>query len=386
MVNNDSNTVTLHQELEQLGAEEPPLVCSEKTIQFKNKFYQNVSLEEWNDWKWQIKNSITSYQDLFKIFGIFNFKEEHLNLPLRITPYYVSTISSIDSGIGKCVIPSINEFNYSDNEDFDSLHEENQSPVKNIVHRYPDRVLFLTTSFCSSYCRYCTRSRLVGHSNINRKDWQEGINYIKNNKSIRDILLSGGDFFCLDNESIDYLLSEIRLIEHVEFIRIGTKVPAVLPQRISLELTNILKKYHPLFLSIHFTHPDELTEETKQACERLADCGIPLGSQTVLLKDVNDDVDTMKKLMHGLLKIRVKPYYIYQCDQIKGTSHFRTKIEKGLEIINSLRGFTSGYAVPRFIVDSHLGKIEISPNNVISNENGIYELRSYKGEILKYLE
>lgn len=371
--------------LEIADNEELPVICSNKSLKFKDKFFPNTTLNQWNNWKWQIQNSITSYEKLSEIFGSLNYKQtDNLNLPLRITPYYASNISVINSGIGKCMIPSEHELIFSDNEEFDALHEENQSPVKNIVHRYPDRVLFLTTSFCSSYCRYCTRSRLVGQRKINKKDWNEGINYIKNHSEIRDVLLSGGDFLSLSDNNIKYLLSQIRSIEHVEIIRIGTKIPIVLPQRITKNLLNILKKYHPLLISIHVTHPDELTPEVKYACESLANCGIPLGSQTVLLKGINDDAEVMKKLMHQLIKIRIKPYYLYQCDQIKGSSHFRTNLNKGIEIIDSLRGHTTGYCIPKFIVDSHLGKIEISSNNIVSIENNVHNLKTYKGNILQY--
>ena len=316
------------------SADEPPLVCSTQSQVFKNKFYPNITPEEWGDWKWQIRNSITSYEELSRIFGSSDYEvSEDINLPLRITPYYASTISDPKGPIGRCVVPSKEELIVTENEESDSLHEEQYSPLPNLVHRYPDRVLFLTTDFCSSYCRYCTRSHMVSHSEINKKMWDKAIEYIRQHTEVRDVLLSGGDLLTMDNDSIEYLLKSVREIEHVEFLRIGTKIPVVLPQRITPELCSMLKKYHPLFISIHFSHPDELTPEVKQACERLADVGIPLGSQTVLLKGVNDDVPTMKALMHGLLKIRVRPYYIYACDLVPGTSHFRTKVSKGIEMI-----------------------------------------------------
>lgn len=368
-------------------ADDPLSKGSEKTQIFRNKFYQNVSDSSWNDWRWQIRNSIITYDELVRIFGSSDYElSEDINLPLRITPYYASTITSLSSGIGKCVIPTKNELFTAIDENQDFLEEENFSPLPNIVHRYPDRILFLTTDFCSSNCRYCTRSRLVNRETIAKKEWDKGIEYIRNHKEIRDVLLSGGDIFTMEDDKIEYLLKNIRSIEHVEFLRIGTKVPVVLPQRITKKLTKMLSKYHPLFLSIHFTHPDELTPEVKEVCERLANAGIPLGSQTVLLKGVNDNIDTIKKLMHELLKIRVKPYYLYQCDKVVGTFHFRTTIEKGLEIIRMLQGHTSGYAIPRFIIDSHLGKIEVSPNNIVSYENGVYKLTSFTNEILTYEE
>ena len=381
---------TQHQQIQEqlVDAEEvPPLLSSNKTITFRKQFYPDVSQSDWDDWKWQLRSSITTYEELHHIFDSFEMiTSKTTNLPLRITPYYASLITDLNYSIGKCVIPTVNEELTTLNEEYDFLHEEEFSPVKNIVHRYPDRVLFLTTDFCSSYCRYCTRSRLVSKSEINRKFWDEGINYIKEHTEVRDVLLSGGDILTMEDNNIEYLLKSIKAIKHVEFIRIGTKVPIVLPQRITKKLCNMLKKYHPVFISLHFSHPNELTPEVEKACTMLADAGIPLGSQTVLLKGVNDNVDTMKKLMHGLLKIRVRPYYIFICDRIIGTSHFRTPIAKGLEIVEGLRGWTSGYAVPDFIVDSPEGKINISPNNIVSVKDGEYVLKSYSGKNITYQE
>jgi len=381
---------TRHQPIQEqlIDAEEvPPLLSSNKTINFKNEFYPDISQDNWNNWKWQVRNSITSYEELQRIFDSFEMiAEKNMNLPLRITPYYASLITDLNYSIGKCVIPTKNEYFVDINEENDFLHEEDFSPVKNIVHRYPDRVLFLTTDFCSSYCRYCTRSRLVSKTKINRKFWDEGINYIKEHPEVRDVLLSGGDIFTMSDNNIEYLLKSIRAIKHVEFLRIGTKVPVTLPMRITKRLCNMLKKYHPLFISLHFSHPNEITPEVKKACEMLADAGIPLGSQTVLLKGVNDNIGIMKKLMHELLKIRVRPYYIYHCDRILGTSHFRTNIAKGLEIIEGLSGFTSGYAVPRFIVDSPEGKINVAPNNIMSIKDSEYVLKSYSGKNINYKE
>lgn len=384
----ESSKIQYHDSSEPLpDTEEPPLICSEKTQSFKNKFYPQVSQKDWDDWKWQIRHSITSYEELSRIFGSSDYElSEDINLPLRITPYYASTITSLKEGIGKCVIPTSNELIVTPNEVNDSLHEEQQSPVACIVHRYPDRVLFLTTDFCSSNCRYCTRSRLINRETISRKVWDKGIQYIKDHPEIRDVLLSGGDPLTMSDDSIEYLLSEIRKIEHVEFLRIGTKVPVVLPQRITHKLVNMLKKYHPLFISIHFSHPDELTPEVKEACEKLANAGIPLGSQTVLLKGVNDEVPIMTKLMHGLLKIRVRPYYIYACDLVAGTSHFRTTINKGLQIISGLRGWTSGYAVPQFIVDTPGGKIPLLPKYFVGREGKCVKLKNYEGKEFTYCE
>jgi lysine 2,3-aminomutase len=388
MEENDSSKNQFQTAPEHTPETDDPLPkSSDQTQNFKNKFYPNVTQSEWNDWHWQVRNSITTYEELKRIFGDSEYElSEDINLPLRITPYYASTITSLNSGIGKCVIPTVNELTVTENEVNDSLEEDKQSPVPCIVHRYPDRVLFLTTDFCSSNCRYCTRSRLINRETISRKTWDKGISYIKDHPEIRDVLLSGGDPLTLSDESIEYLLKEIRSIKHVEFLRIGTKVPVVLPQRITKKLVNILKKYHPLFMSIHFSHPDELTPETKEACERLADAGIPLGSQTVLLKGVNDEIPIMTKLMHGLLQIRVRPYYIYACDMVAGTSHFRTTINKGLQIISGLRGWTSGYAVPQFIIDTPGGKIPLLPDYFVGREEKCIRLRNYEGIEYAYYE
>ncbi|MFA5153663.1 MAG: KamA family radical SAM protein [Clostridia bacterium] len=376
-----------HKHSEQIdpALEQPPLLSSEKTKSFKSNYYPEVTQNQWNSWKWQIRNSITSYKDLQRIFGSSDYElSEDINLPLRITPYYASLITNLNDSIGKCVIPTSNELIVMPNEENDSLHEEHQSPVTCIVHRYPDRVLFLTTDFCSSYCRYCTRSHMVGHTKITRKNWDEGIQYIKDHSEIRDVLLSGGDFLLLSDENIEYLLKEIRTIKHVEFLRIGTKTVVSVPQRITIKLAKILRKYR-VFVNIHFTHPNEITPEVERACDILVDHGIPLFSQTVLLKSVNDNIEIMKSLMHKLLMIRIKPYYLYIADRVVGTHHFRTSITKGIEIIRGLRGYTSGMAIPTLILDSQYGKIDIS-DNIISKENNTYELRTYKNKIIKYKE
>jgi lysine 2,3-aminomutase len=272
----------------------------------------------------------------------------------------------------------------------DPLDEDGDSPVPGLVHRYPDRVLFLVTGFCAVYCRYCTRSRMVGNQGgeyrFSLTQWENALAYIAAHPEIRDVLLSGGDPLTLADEKLEWLLSRLRKIPHVEFIRIGTKVPVVLPQRITNGLLKTLKRFHPLWMSIHFTHPDELTPEVAQACGKLADAGIPLGSQTVLLKGVNDTVETMKRLYHGLLMNRVKPYYLYQCDPVAGTSHFRTTVEKGLEIIAGLRGFTTGYAVPTFVVDAPGGggKIPLLPDTIAGRDGDFLLLRNYQGGIYRY--
>ncbi|OHD12763.1 MAG: lysine 2,3-aminomutase [Spirochaetes bacterium GWD1_27_9] len=367
---------------------------STKSHSFLTNYFDNATKEDWEDWRWQIANSATT---LDRLSDFLDLSEDEIKsfdslkdfFPLRVTPYYLSLIQKDNPNdpLRKTVVPIINEHIHSSVEKEDPLNEDEHTPVEGIIHRYPDRVLFLVTGFCSTYCRYCTRSRLVGHKNICNIDCIENaISYIEKNTQIRDVIISGGDPLTLQDFEIEYILSKLRRIPHIEIIRIGTKVPVVLPQRITTNLVNILKKYHPLFMSIHFTHFNELTEETKQACERLADAGIPLGSQTVLLKDINDNVETMTKLMQGLLKIRVKPYYLYQCDPILGSSHFRTKVEKGLEIIKGLRGFTSGYAIPNFVIDSPGGggKIPLLPEYFIGKDENNLLLKNYEDKIFKY--
>jgi lysine 2,3-aminomutase len=368
---------------------------SENSLEFYSRNFPGSTPTDWSSWQWQIRNSITSTFQLEKLIHLSDeeFKPAGNNkdvLPLRITPYYASLIAgNIHSkAIRKSVVPTFYEMISSEGEASDPLSEGHDSPVPNIVHRYPDRVLFLVTGFCSTYCRYCTRSHMVAKDkcHIGIKSWVPAIEYIRQHPEIRDVLISGGDPLTMPDSHIEYLLSNLRQIPHVEIIRMGTKVPAVLPQRITRSLANILKKYHPLFLSIHFTHPDELTQEVNEACSRLADAGIPLGSQTVLLKEINDNVETMKKLMQGLLKNRVRPYYIYQCDPILGSAHFRTPVEKGLEIIKGLRGHTSGYAVPHYVIDAPGGggKIPLLPEYFIGREGSDVLIRNYEGNIYRY--
>jgi lysine 2,3-aminomutase len=312
-------------------------------------------------------------------------------LPVGITPYYASLLerNNPHQALRKTVVPVLGEYTLTVGENQDPLGEDSHSPVPGIVHRYPDRVLLLVTNFCSVYCRYCTRARMVGSAgerSVKKADIELALDYIARTPVIRDVLISGGDPLSLDDDRLDYILSRLRAIRHVEFIRIGTKQPVVQPMRITPALTRILRRYHPLWMSLHFTHPDELTPEVEQACGRLADAGIPLGSQTVLLKGVNDDVNTLKKLMHGLLRIRVKPYYLYQCDPISGSSHFRTPVSKGVELIRALRGHTSGYAVPTFVVDAPNGggKIPLSPDYVVGYDGEDLLLESYDGAVYRY--
>jgi lysine 2,3-aminomutase len=313
------------------------------------------------------------------------------HLPVGITPYYASLMDPENAAdaIRRTLIPVTGEFVIAPGEAEDPLGEDAHMPVPGLVHRYPDRVLFLVTRFCASYCRYCTRARMVGQTgeyHFGTEQYEKALAYIAAHPEIRDVLLSGGDPLSLDDDRLQWLLSRLRAIRHVEFVRIGTKIPTVLPQRITPQLIKLLRRYHPLWMSIHFVHPTELTPEVAQACERLADGGIPLGSQTVLTKGINDDVDTMKRLFHGLLKIRVRPYYIYQCDPISGSGHFRTSIEKGLEIISGLRGYTTGYAVPNFVVDAPGGggKIPLLPESIMGRDGDSVLLRNYEGKIFRY--
>jgi lysine 2,3-aminomutase len=369
---------------------------SNRSSDFILRYFPQATTDSWNDWKWQLRNSINSLEELQKIMKLSDKEILAINnlkgrLPLRITPYFASLIydSNYSHPLRRNVIPVIEELLQHANEQSDPLHEHSFSPVKGIVHRYPDRVLFTVTQICSNYCRYCTRSHSVGKlDKLGRGDYEKAFNYIRSHKEVRDVLISGGDPLTLTDDVLDYILSNIRSIEHVEMIRIGTRVPVVLPQRITDNLINVLRKYHPLFISLHFSHPAEITEECAKACNKLADGGFPLGSQTVLLKGINDNVPTMKELMHKLLKIRVRPYYLYQCDLIPGSGHFRTSVKKGLEIIKGLRGFTSGYAVPTFVVDAPGGggKIPLLPNYVVEHTEEKIVLRNYKGLLCEYPE
>ncbi len=311
-------------------------------------------------------------------------------LPVAVTPYYMGLISRTDpeQPLRRTVVPTTREFVQGLGESHDPLGEDKHSPVPGLVHRYPDRVLLLVLDFCSSYCRYCTRSRVVGHGELlpNQARLEQALDYIRRTPAVRDVLLSGGDPLAMNEDRLDWLLGRLRQIPHVEFVRIGTKVPAVLPQRITPRLCRMLRKHHPLWMSLHFVHPDECTPEAYQACARLADAGIPLGSQTVLLKGVNDDLATMKELVHRLLLMRVRPYYLYQCDPICGSSHFRTPVSKGLEIIEGLRGHTTGYAVPTYVIDAPGGggKIPLQPNYVVGRQGDNLLLRNYEGAIFAY--
>lgn len=370
---------------------------SNRSRWFLKTYYPDATVADWNNWKWQVRHRIRSAEQLERIIHLTDDERQAVqlrtqNLPIAITPYYLSLLDQLDpeQPLRKTHIPVGNEFVRTPGEDPDPLGEDHDTATPGLVHRYPDRVLFLTTGFCSTYCRYCTRSRMVGETNgeysFNISQWEKAAQYIEAHPEIRDCLLSGGDPLSIGDDKLEWLLARLRRIPHLEFLRIGTKIPVVMPQRITKQLTRMLKKYHPLWMSIHFTHPDELTPETMEACARLADAGIPLGSQTVLLRGINDDIDTMKRLMHKLLMARVKPYYLYQCDPVSGSAHFRTPVEKGLEIIRGLRGHTTGYAVPQFVVDAPGGggKIPLLPDYVIGREGDDLLLTNFEGGTFRY--
>jgi lysine 2,3-aminomutase len=313
-------------------------------------------------------------------------------LPVGITPYYASLMGLDDPSepLRRTHIMTGSEYIKSPGEDDDPLGEDHDTVVPGLVHRYPDRVLFLTTGTCSTYCRYCTRARVVGNPGgeyqLSSRQWEKALAYLEAHTEIRDVLLSGGDPLTIGDEKLDWLLTRLRAIKHIEFLRIGTKIPVVLPQRITKDFVKMLKKHHPLWMSIHVTHPVELTDEVTESTARLADAGIPLGSQTVLLKDINDSPAVMVPLMQGMLKRRVKPYYLYQCDPIRGSAHFRAKVERGLEIIEALRGHTTGYATPMFCIDAPGGggKIQLAPDPVVGRDGDDLLLRNFEGKVYRY--
>ena len=369
---------------------------SERSAEFLATYYPDATIAEWNDWRWQNRNRVRTLADLARMIDLADeeiaaIKRHTGGLPVGITPYYASLLERNDpaQALRRTVVPVLGEYERTPGENDDPLGEDHDSPVPGLVHRYPDRVLLLVTNFCSVYCRYCTRARMVGsvgERSVKKHDIEAALDYIQNTPVVRDVLISGGDPLSLDDDRLEYILRRLRKIRHVEFVRIGSKQPVVQPMRITPQLTKILKRYHPLWMSLHFTHPDEITPEVAEACGRLADAGIPLGSQTVLLKDVNDDIETMKALMHGLLRIRVKPYYLYQCDPISGSAHFRTPVAKGVTLIRELRGFTTGYAVPTFVVDAPDGggKIPVAPDYLAGYDGDDLLLRSFDGGTYRY--
>lgn len=355
----------------------------------------DVPAKDWNDWTWQLRNRITTLAQLEQLMTLTPDEKEGClfaahKLSLAITPYFFNLIDTKnpECPIRKQVIPNIKESYIAPGESSDPVGEEGTMPVPGIVHRYPDRVLFLVTDRCASYCRYCTRSRLV--SNAQAYDFhpelEQGLKYIESHPEIRDVLISGGDPLLLSDAKIDSLLGRLRAIPHVEFIRMGSRIPVFLPQRITPELAEIFRKHGPIWMSIHTNHPKEVTQELAVACERLSFAGVPLGNQSVLLDGINDSVEVMKSLVHRLLMIRVRPYYLYACDLIEGSTHFRAPIQKGIEIIRGLRGHTTGYSIPQLVVDGPGGggKIPLNPEYVQAIHDGILELRNFEDRTYIY--
>jgi lysine 2,3-aminomutase len=361
------------------------------------KAYKEATPLDWEDWFWQIRKRIRTKDEIRKLVHLTPDEEKGIDgcgdkLTMSIPPYFASLIDPNDP---KCPIrlqsiPQVHELKTAPEEMRDPCGEDSHSPVHGLVHRYPDRVLFLVNEMCAMYCRYCTRSRMVGDGRrtLSTETYNAAFDYIRSHKKVRDVLISGGDPLTMGDRMLEMIIKTLKEIPHVEFIRIGSRIPVTLPQRVTPELVAMLKKYSPLWMSIHFNHPKEITERVKSACGMLADAGIPLGSQTVLLKGVNDSPEIMKKLMHELLKIRVRPYYIYQCDPILGSKHFRTKVSTGLEIMEKLRGHTTGYAVPTYVIDGPGGggKIPLSPDYIKSYENGKCTLRNYAGKEFVYYD
>lgn len=369
----------------------------ERFVSHAPGYWPDTANEQWQDWKWQLKNRITSLALLEKHLTLTSDERAGVllagtKLALAVTPHYFNLIDPVHPAcpIRRQVIPSIEEGYDSPYDMSDPCGEDSAMPVPGLVHRYPDRVLFLVTDRCASYCRYCTRSRVVsgvGEQELHL-DFEQAFAYLEKHTEVRDVLLSGGDALLLSDDKLEGLLSRLRSIRHVEFLRIGTRVPIFLPQRITPELCAMLRKYHPLWMSVHVNHPKELTVEVRDALGRLADAGIPLGNQSVLLAGVNDNVETMKELVHKLLLCRVRPYYLYQCDLIRGSSHLRTSVAKGVEIIEGLRGFTTGYAIPQFVIDAPGGggKVPINPGYVLYHDSEKVVIRNFEGKIFEYPE
>jgi lysine 2,3-aminomutase len=355
----------------------------------------SVNNPRWNDWKWQFANRITNVEQLSKVLDLTDEDKEDISkclsrFRMAITPYYASLIRSSDKNdpVRMQCVPSIKETYYCPNDLADPLDEEGESPVPHVVHRYPDRVLFLVTFQCSMYCRHCTRRRVVGEEDtvISEKELQVALDYIRQHTEIRDVLVSGGDPLSMGTEKLEHIISSLRAIPHVDIIRIGTRVPVVMPMRITDELVSMLKKYHPIWINTHFNHPNEITPDSERACTKIVDAGIPLGNQSVLLKGINDNAETMKTLLLKLVHMRVRPYYLYQCDLSQGISHFRTNVDVGVDIIHKLTGNISGYAVPKYVIDAPGGggKIPVNYGYVLSKDDKEVVMENYLGKIYKY--
>ena len=364
-----------------------------------NTVYKHFGLapdsEQWLDWRWQYRNRIKTAQELAQILPLTQQQMGDISACLQkfrmaITPYYASLIDEADPAcpIRMQAIPTVSEMQVLPGEKSDPLNEVHNMPAPHIVHRYPDRALFLATHQCAMYCRHCTRRREVGEEDfvISEKDMEAAIGYIEKTPAIRDVLISGGDPLTMGDDVLEKIIARLRAIKHVEIIRIGTRVPVVMPMRITEGLLAMLKKYHPIWINTHFNHPRELTPQAVAACEAIANAGIPLGNQSVLLKGVNDDVETMKELLLKLVKARVRPYYLYQCDLCEGIGHFRTRVEVGIDIMKKLTGNISGLAIPQFVIDAPGGggKIPINPEYIISIDDEKVTLQNFEGGIYTY--
>ncbi|NLW03596.1 MAG: KamA family radical SAM protein [Clostridiaceae bacterium] len=363
----------------------------EKVARQKERIMKQLgaSEEQWNDYKWQLRNRFTRVEDICDAIGLSEDETQKIRKVTEkyrfgISPYYLSVIDpdDPDCGVKRQAIPCFEELN--EQGELDPMDEEGWTPEELITRRYPDRLIIKVTNICGMYCRFCQRRRLIGENDthVSRDKLKKAIDYVRNNKEIRDVLITGGDAFMLDDATIEWMLKELRGIEHVEIIRFGTRTPVTLPQRITDNLANMLKKYHPIYVNTHFNHPREITEEAKAACEKLANAGIPLGNQMVLLNGVNNDKFVVRKLNQALLTIRVKPYYIFHPKTVKGTSHFWVRVEEGLEIMESLRGRTSGMAIPTYIVNGPkgLGKTPILPNYILYIGKDKAEFRNWQGK------
>lgn len=358
--------------------------------------FNDIPDEKWNDWRWQLGHRLNSIEDFEQIVTLTESERKALSqhglFRVDITPYFASLMDPDNphDPIRKQILPTAGEIDPFTGEMEDSLAEDAHSPVPGLVHRYPDRVLMLVTTQCASYCRYCTRSRIVGDPSqtFNAKDFEAQLDYLRQTPQVRDVLLSGGDPLTLAPRVLERLLTALREIPHIEIVRIGSRVPVFMPQRITDDLCELLQRFHPLWLNIHVNHPNEITAELAEACDKLSRAGIPLGNQSVLLAGINDDAHIQRKLVHDLVRIRVRPYYLYQCDLVQGAGHFRTPVGKGIEIIESLRGHTSGFAVPTYVVDAPGGggKIPLNPNYLLSYSDHKVVLRNYEGYITTYEE
>ena len=387
-------TLPLTLEAEKLPAVKIPLSVQEKRVLAA---FEGATALDWEDWRWQLRNRIRTREVLEKIIQltpeeIRGIEGTGSKLTMAIPPYFAALIDPRNPAcpIRLQSVPREEEYRTTPEEMSDPCGEDSHSPVHGLVHRYPDRVLFLVNEMCAMYCRYCTRSRMVGDGkrSLSTETYEKALAYIRSHKEVRDVLISGGDPLTMSDRMLEYLLQSLKKIKHVEFIRIGTRIPVTLPQRVTPALVAMLKKYTPVWMSIHFNRVEEITPRVADACNRLADAGIPMGSQTVLLRGVNDDPAVMKQLMHGLLKIRVRPYYIYQCDPIRGSQHFRTPVDVGINIIENLRGHTTGYAVPTFVIDGPGGggKIPLGPNYVVRKEDNRTVLRNFAGDQFVYVD